>query len=175
MKVIKDFLFSQKLEKVRPTEKAYLKTKTNVIQSLTLLTDAQHYDEGQMVDAIAAFTTMGLDCNGFLINASSAVSADERIELITSKDCTWYDVPKQNVLVKWLQHKTNLLIVINTGAHPTIRYLKITSNSLLKSAVVFSDRVDEEVNFCVQMSKSDLSLHKVCMSLYQELMRVNGV
>lgn len=174
MKAIKEYLFKKELSRVTPQEKTFLKTKTNVIESVTILTDAQHHSVDEMLEAVNAFVKIGIDCDGFLINAQTNEPVDERIELITPKDCKWYNVPKQEVLVKWLQHKTNLLITVNKSAHPAIKYLTATSNSLLKSAVVFDDTMTDSVNFSLQADPNKKqTLKELSITLYRELIKIN--
>lgn len=174
MRALKDFLYNKQFKKIRQEKKTFLKAEKNVIESLTILTDAQHYDMSQLNAAIVHFTKMGLDCDGFLVNALTNESDNERMELITPKDCNWYNVPSQEVLVKWLQHKTSLLIVINPSNHPTVKYLNATSNCLLKSAVVFGERELEGVNFALQVDSGDSkSLKDLCNTLYKELININ--
>ena len=174
---LKKYLFDQQYRKVKLENKSFLKNKINGLTSITILADGAKYDLQAMVESVNHFSKIGIDCDAFLTTDREDSVNNERVELINTKtECHWYNVPKPEMLIKWLQHKTDLLIVINPNRSRLIKYLCASSNSLLKSAVIFDDKWDRNVDFCLEAKQSaDSNIQALVTGVYQELLKINKV
>lgn len=172
---LKKYLFNKQYQKVKRESKSYLKNKTNPLTSITILVDGEIYDVAAAEQAIAYFSNLGLDADAFVVVKMPVDHQNERVETINTKeDCHWYDVPRPEVLINWLQHKTDLLVIINPRQLRVIKYLCVSSNSLLKSAVVSDQGYNHNVDFCLEVNEiSKTSLKDLVNTVYQELLKIN--
>jgi hypothetical protein len=171
---IKNLLFNRQFVKVGHVDRIPLSSKVNSLLSITLLVDGSRHVVNEMTEAMLYFNKMGIDCDAFLVVPDTAQSEDNRVNLISKDDCHWYDIPKQEMIIKWLQHKTDLLIVLNPSNSRVIKYLSATSNSLLKTAVIYNEMWDNNFDFCLDVSKGKKTTVKaVSSALYSELLKIH--
>ncbi len=168
---IKKHYYKTHLNKIPARESS--KGRTNQLRSVTILSDDDFSNISDMRDAMGAFERAGIQADGFLVS-TKADDSDDTIVIIGPKDIHWYDIPKQETMISWLQHKTDLLIVLNPNSSPVIKYLCASSNSLLKTAVAFSGDYDEYVDFCIEVADDrQKNIGGLCQAIYTELLRIN--
>lgn len=167
---LKRYCFNKQYQKVKGIQKEDV--SVGLIKSITILSQYPTYDFDDMEQSMAYFKSKQLACDGYLVVPDYIQSATEQIQQISQKECHWYDIPKQEVLINWLQHKTDLLMVVNPNNSRVIRYLSASSNSVLKTAISFDRHWEDNVSFCLEAENNKNSLFDYTKSLYQELLRI---
>lgn len=169
--MIKRYFFNKQYEKVRAISD---KTKgTNRLQSVTILAEHPTYTTDDLKKAMNFFKKKDLECDGFMVVTELTEQTDNSIQYISKKDCYWYDIPKQEVLIHWLQHKTDLLMVIDPNGSRIMKYLCASSNSLLKSAVAFDNDCEENIDFYLEPNSKQSTIYDLTAALYTELIRIH--
>lgn len=173
---IKSRLFHQHFSKIKQVERSFSASRINTLGSITLLVDGTAHSVEELQAAIVYFRSKGIECDAFWVTAEPVETVISDISIISKKDCHWYEVPRQEVVISWLQHKTELLIVINPTDLRIIKYLSATSNSLLRAAVSYDDIWDETFDFSVEIkSIKDKSVLGLSTTLYRELLKIHQV
>lgn len=171
---IKNLLFNRQYAKVDDVDRAPLVNRVNALLSITLLVDGSKHTISEMTEAMSYFNRLNIDCDAFLVLSDHLQTQDTRVNIITKDDSHWYEIPKQEMIIKWLQHKTDLLIVLNPSHSRVIKYLSATSNSLLKTAVIYDHQWDNNFDFCLDVSDNKKSTVKAISSaLYSELLKIH--
>jgi hypothetical protein len=176
---LKERLFRKHYDKLLNTRRKISGSTTiNTISSITILTAARHHDWGSIKSAYRYFSNLKLSCDIYVVrDAGDNIEVDSipNLHLIDAKDCMWYDVPNQEILIDWLANKTDLLILSDPDQMPLMKYLCAASNSKLKSTIKHSDQVDDDIDIdlWIDMSHSeDKSIITQCRTTYEMLTNI---
>ena len=148
------------------------KPTVNQISSVTILAAAKNHSLKDLEEAPKYFTEMGMTCYTYIVQDGKDVLEElTDFHIIKSDECLWYGVPSQEILIKWLAHKTDLLIVSNPGQDILIKYLCAASNSKLKSSFHTNglQKKDMDIDLWVSNNGEEISLKEQCKLIYETL------
>lgn len=169
---VKRFFFNKEYIKVSD-QKSHAEAKVNAVATMLILTDELSFDKRQLVRSVNSLAKKGVDAKGFLISSTSDESVNSIVEVIDPACFTWSGVPKQEFLVKWLQSRYDLIVKIDRHHNRSLDYLFASSNSLLKTAVVFDGQMDRNAQFCLSAdSCASEVLDVLCIKLYDQLINI---
>jgi len=169
---IKRYFFNKEYSKVS-VKATNAKSNVNRISTMLILTDDQSFDKQQLARSVTILCKRGIDTKGFLISSSSSEAENSIVEVIDPECFTWSGVPKQEFLVRWLQSRYDLIVKVDRHHNRSMDYLFASSNSLLKTAVVFDDQMDGNAQFCLSAdSSTEIMLDTLCIKLYEQLINI---
>lgn len=175
--LLKERLFRKhynRLLESRKTKK--LKSAVNTISSVTLLAAAKHHSLDIVVKAPKYFRNMGMTCDVYIVrDKSDDIDVTAAVNLIDISECMWYDVPSQEILIKWLANKTDLLILSNPERQPLLKYLCAASNSKLKSTLTYEHQQNDDIDIDLWIDVANpekVNLEEQCKLTYTTLTRL---
>ena len=119
---------------------------------------------------------MGMACYVYVIREKGEIiEKNKYVHVINHEECEWYGVPSQEILIHWLSHKTDLLIVSNPNNKLLMKYLCAASNSKLKTCVTYQGEAvrDRYIDFCVDVQQANLlPLLDQCQLIYTNLTKI---
>ena len=169
---IKRYFFNKEYKKVSDKE-AHEEAKDNEVSTMLILTDELSFDIQQLARSVTLLAKKGVNARGFYISSTAAESENSIVEVIDPECFTWSGVPKQEFLVKWLQSRYDLIVKVDRHHNRSMDYLFVSSNSLLKTAVVFDGQMDRNAQFCLSADTyASEVLDVLCIKLYDQLINI---
>ena len=172
VRTVKRYFFNKEYKKVADKE-AREEAKVNEVSTMLILTDELSFDKQQLARSVTQLAKKGVNAKGFFISSTLAETDDSIVEVIDPECFTWAGVPKQEFLVRWLQSRYDLIVKVDRHHNRSMDYLFASSNSLLKTAVVFDGQMDRNAQFCLS-ADSYISevLDVLCIKLYEQLINL---
>ncbi len=149
----------------------------NSVSSVTILVAARDHTIHDMERAPKYFRNMGITCRLYVVKEKNdELDSLTDIHVMKTDQCLWYGVPTQELLVKWLAHKTDLLIVANPKNIPLVNYLATASNSSLKSSMALPGykRENLDIDLWIESPSQTLDLAEQCVLTYETLMKIGA-
>lgn len=175
--IFRERLFKKHYDKLILSRKDRVpKAAVNSISSVTILAIAKHHPTDELKKSLAYFQSMDMACHIYLlIEKGEEVEIDKDVHIIHQEECEWYGVPSQEILIAWLAHKTDVLIVSNPNDNLLMKYLCAASNSKLKTSLTYQGKKmnDPSIDFCVDVPQNSvLPLYEQCTTIYTYLTRI---
>lgn len=173
--MIRKRLFNKHYDKLLASQNAKVKPDDiNTLSSVTILTSTEYSKEEDLIAVKAYFLKRKLKAYAYMITAKEIPAENEsKLDFISRKQCSWFGVPKQGILIEWLRRKTDLLIAINPSDDPLIRYLIASSNSRLKASLDYGGVRDSSIDIFVnEPGVNSKSLMDQCQMIYNILEKV---
>ena len=152
------------------------KYTVNTVSSVTLLASSKHHTLDIIAKAPKYFRNMGMTCDVYIVrDKSDFIDVSAGVNLINTHECTWYDVPSQEILIKWLANKTDLLILSNPDRQPLLKYLCAASNSKLKSTLNYKHQQNDDIDIDLWIDIANpekVNLEEQCKLTYSTLTRI---
>lgn len=169
--MIKKSLFNREYQKLLSAQDSReLAYDINTLSSLSILVSDASYPIRQLDEAVRYFRSLHLKAYGYMIVAQDSDIGQTHTEILYRKDCSWYGVPQQSMLIQWLSRKTDLLITIDPQQDPLIKYLTASSNCRLKCALDFGHERDVSIDIYVHHPKVySVHLKEQCKAIYNTL------
>lgn len=172
--LVKQRLFDKHYKKlVENTSKRSKGSSINNCASATILVSGAHHRADDLRKAAKLLAQQGIKSHLYMITSNPEGNDDEGVTVISKSDCSWYDVPSQEVLIDWLAQKTDILIADNPKGAPLLLYLTASSNSRLKTSIEYKGQHDPAIDFYVSTDNPlEMPLHKKCELIYQTLLHI---
>jgi|GEM_PF-2123285 len=172
--ILKEKLFRKHYNKLLHSRRDKThKDSINTISSITILAAAKNHSVDSIKKAPAFFRKMDLQCDVYVVkDPSDQIDISANLNLISSKDCMWYGVPSQEILIEWLANKTDLLILANPDREPLMKYLCAASNSKLKSTLTYRDQQNDDIDIDLWIdiaNANNVTLEEQCRLTYMML------
>ena len=155
-------LQSRKKKDARPS--------VNTVTSVTILTSSKVCTMEELKTSASYFSDLGIICHPyFLVYKSDDLDLLQDVIVIHAENCK-YGVPNQDLLVKWLAKKSDLLIAFNPKKELLIKYLCAASNSKLKSSIKTEGirYEDLDIDIWVDDHRSvNIPLNERCQLIYE--------
>lgn len=170
IKLIKSYFFNKHYQKLLESKTESKPTAINTFSSVTIIGSGEHHPSATLREASLFFKKLDIDCHLFMTIKDKNDNGDNDINYISKEDCLWYGVPRQELLIKWLSHKTDLLISLFPQETPLHNYLVASSNSRLKSGIKMFEQMDFSLDFTLSDSMaSKLSPIEQCKKIYSSI------
>lgn len=173
---IKEFMFQRHFKRLhhRPVQPA--EGQINRLNSITILCKSPFHPVLEVREAVQYFRARDIICQAYIFDPKATEPwSDGMIELIAKDEFQWFGIPKKNLLIKWLSYKSDLLIFLNPDHSARMRYLCAASNSRLKSTVDYGHRLDEFVDFSLQLNTLESkNVKELCRSIYEALENISS-
>ena len=174
--LFKDRLFNKHYSKLLSDKKNKTQSSfVNTISSITLLAKAKDHTYLELERAPKYFRDLGMSCDLYIIvDKNDEIKSIPGMKTIDRQECMWYEVPSQEIIIKWLSNKTDLLIVSNPQGL-LMKYLCAASNSKLKASTPGKGfrPEDLDIDFWVEPKASDdVTLSAQCRLTYEMLAKL---
>ena len=173
--LLREKLFNKHYNKLLGSRAARTSSSVNTISSVTILVPSKYASPSDVRQLRQYFEGMQLSVYLYLVKEKGEHVEDLNSNtIIDLEECEWYGVPTQEILIQWLAHKTDLLIVNDPDRLPIMRYLTAASNSKLKSTIYHSSlkREDYDIDMWIDASDQHPSLLDQCRLTYETLSKL---
>ena len=174
--LFRDRLFNKHYDKLiedRKTKRP--QTSINTISSITILAQAKDHSYVELEKGPGYFRHIGIACDLYVIvDKGDEIKNIPGMRTIDVSECEWYGIPSQEILIKWLSNKTDLLIVSQPDGL-LMKYLCAASNSKLKASMTIQGRSNDDMDIDLWIDsgeKREISLLQQCRITYETLTKL---
>ena len=175
--LLRDRLFKKHYNKlIQSRSKKGHKTSINTISSITILATTKDHSIEALEKAPKYFRKMGITCEIYVLKGKKEhFDIIPEFNIIDREECMWYGIPSQEILIHWLEKKTDLLIFSDVAQEPLMKYLCAASNSKLKSSFTYKgyEQDDLDIDLWIDIKEAEeQSLIKQCKMTYKTLLNI---